>query len=204
MIVTILTLVIYGIWQYVFIVIEDGLTVDGFIMSLIFTIVSWGIIYAIKEIKWRVNNGVDVFANLETDQEKVKSHMLFIMQNNGVEENLKELNEIFRNYPQWDLSKWEVFRAWYKAQIDYMSEFPEIYHMTMTGTGKPYSKEEDPLYDPGAPDWEQFDSPRHYDDDDDDDDFDDFEDGGRNFKKAAEDGFSMGIGLGAAANFVNN
>lgn len=104
-------------------------------------------------LKWRYDNGIDLFATLETDQEKLKEHMLFIMQYHGVEENLKELNDIFRNYPQWHLEKWVVFRAWYKAQIDYMIKRPEIYGMKMKGTGEPYSIDKDPLYDPNAPDW---------------------------------------------------
>ncbi|MDE7472042.1 MAG: hypothetical protein K2M68_00490 [Muribaculaceae bacterium] len=126
---------------------------------------------------------MDLLATLETNPEKVKEHMLFIMQYHGAEENLKELNDIFRNYPQWELEKWEVFRAWYKDLIDHALENPEIYNLAMMG-GAEYSKESDPLYDPDAPDWEQFDRPRYYDDDD-----NDYTDTDNKYRKEAEDGF---------------
>lgn len=154
-------------------------------------------VFAFSEIKRRKENGIDLFATLETDPEKVKDHMLFIMQYHGIEENLKELNDIFRNYPQWELDKWEVFRAWYKAQIDHMVKKPEIYGLTLKG-GLPYSKEEDPLYDPDAPDWEQFDRPRYYYDEkeDDDNDYDD-DDLSDNKKDSPSDWIYRGIGFGA-------
>lgn len=159
------------------------------------------IVLCIYQLKWRYDNGVDLFATLETDESKLKAHMLFIMQYHGIEENLKELNDIFRNYPQWNLSDWVVFRAWYKDQIDYMLKKPEIYGLKMKETGEPYSIDKDPLYDPDAPDWKQFDDrPHYYDDDDYDDDYDT-----RNsLKKSAEDGFSLGIGLGIGSDISSN
>lgn len=96
------------------------------------------IVLCIYQLKWRHDNGVDLFATLETDKRKLKKHMLFIMQYHGIEENLKELNDIFRNYPQWELHKWEVFRAWYKAQIDHMVLHPDIYGLSLNG--EPYKK----------------------------------------------------------------
>lgn len=154
------------------------------------------IVPCIYQIKWRKDNGVDLFATLETDEEKLKEHMLFIMQYHGVEENLKELNEIFRNYPQWHLADWEVFRSWYKAQIDHMMKYPEIYGLTMNGTGEPYSKEKDRLYDPEAPDWEQYDISRCDDDDDDSDDYDDEDSGNDDKKSKVSDALSVGMGIG--------
>ena len=147
-------------------------------------------------------------AKLETDPEKVKEHMLFIMQYHGVEENLKELNDIFRNYPQWELDKWEVFRAWYKDFIDHALEKPEIYNLTMNG-GAEYSKESDPFYDPNAPDWEQFDRPRYYYDEDDEDendeDDDNYEDDdfSDNKKDSASDWIYRGIGFGLANSILS-
>lgn len=159
------------------------------------------IVPCIYQIKWRHDNGVDLFATLETDEEKLKEHMLFIMQYHGVEENLKELSDIFRNYPQWELQKWEVFRAWYKDQIDHMEKFPEIYNLTMKSDGSPYSKDKDPLYDPEAPDWALFDRVRNYEDEEDDDkedNDDDFEDYGNTDKKIdVGSAIAFGIGLGA-------
>lgn len=145
------------------------------------------------QIKWRHDNGVDLFATLETDEEKLKEHMLFIMQYHGIEENLKELNEILRNYPQWHLEDWVVFRSWYKAQIDHMVKYPEIYGLRIKGTGEPYSTDKDPLYDPEAPDWELYDRPRYDDEEDDDND-----DEPPKISSAAKDGLFFGIGFGAA------
>lgn len=167
------------------------------------------LVFAIAEIKRRRENGIDLFAHLETEPCKVKAHMLFIMQyghHEGIVGALNEFNDIFRNYPQWKLSEWAVFRAWYKNEIDHMVEHPDIYNMTMKSDGTPYDKERDSLYDPNAPDWAQFDRPHHYDDcdDDEDDDDDDFDEKSPDFKKAARDGFMMGIGYGIVNNTLNN
>ncbi|MDE6810891.1 MAG: hypothetical protein K2J15_00920, partial [Muribaculaceae bacterium] len=152
---------------------------------------------AVQEYKRRKRLGIDMHAKLESDPEKVKAHMLYIMQYghfHGIKAALEEFNDIFRNYPQWELEKWEVFRAWYKELIDHALEKPEIYILRMKD-GSPYEINKDPLYDPNATDWEQFDRPRHYDDDDDkdDDDYDDFSD---NKKDSLSDWFYRGIGFG--------
>ena len=163
----------------------------------------------VQEIKRRKELGIDIFAKLETDPEKVKAAMLYRMQwggEGGIKETLNQFNENFHNYPQWELHNWEVFRAWYKAQIDHMVQKPEIYGLTLKG-GLPYSKEEDPLYDPNAPDWEQFDRPRYYydEDDEDDDNYDDEDDDNYddddfsdNKKDSASDWIYRGIGFGLA------
>lgn len=177
---------------------EGGTLTEKIVTSIILGLIGGVCVFAFAEIKRRKENGIDLFATLETDPEKVKDHMLFIMQYHGIEENLKELNDIFRNYPQWELDKWEVFRAWYKEQIDYMVKKPDIYGLTMKD-GSPYDKDKDPLYDPNAPDWEQFDRPRYYDEEDDDD----YTDTDNKYRKAVEDGFYTGIGLGATDNFLN-
>ena len=104
----------------------------------------------------------------ETDPEKVKARMLFIMQfgqHEGVKVALNEVNDIFNKYPQWELENWEVFRAWYKSLIDYALEHPDIFTLTSKINGGEYSTEADPLYDPNAPDWEQFDRPLDEDED---------------------------------------
>ena len=61
--------------------------------------------------------------------------------------------------------------------------------------GSTFELNKDQLYDRNATDWEQFDRPRHYDDDDDkdDDDYDDFSD---NKKDSLSDWFYRGIGFG--------
>ena len=161
-------------------------------------------------LRERYKKGIDLFAKLETDPEKVKSHMLFVMQwghHEGIKGAFREFNDIFRNYPDWHLQDWEVFRAWYKDNVDHFMEHPDIYQIAMKD-GSPYSPEKDPLYDPGAPDWEQFDSEHDYDYDDDDYDDDDFDDedeyydeGQRHRRSLAEEaaeGFAFGAGLGVA------
>lgn len=84
-------------------------------MAAFETVITILIIAALRGIVWRVKNGVDIFATLETDPEKVKEKMLFIMQyrhSEGIKGALNEFNDIFRNYPQWEFHKWVVFRAW--------------------------------------------------------------------------------------------
>lgn len=179
-------------------------TIDfGLVFLAIFgSIMTFLLIAAVMGIIWRVKNGVDLFATLETDPEKVKEHMLFIMQyrhSGGIKGALKEFNDIFRNYPQWELEKWVVFRAWYKQIVDHALANPEIYILRMKD-GSDYTKEQDPLYDPDAPDWEQFDRPYCLDDEEDDDDYTDT---GNKYRKAAEEGFYTGLGLGATDNFLN-
>ncbi|MCX4289093.1 MAG: hypothetical protein OSJ46_06275 [Duncaniella sp.] len=175
---------LYGLYLY-FGRIDFGLV----FLAIFGTIITFLIIAAVIGIIWRAKNGVDMLATLETDPEKVKEHMLFIMQfghTEGIKGALNEFNDIFRNYPQWELEKWEVFRAWYKDLIDRALENPEIYNLTMKD-GSEYTKEADPLYDPDALSWEQFDRKRYYDDDDDDDDDDNNDT--PDLKKAAKDGF---------------
>ncbi len=190
-----LMIIIFGVWLLLLHLYTGRMEFGLIILALFGMAITFLIMAAIKGIIWRAENGVDLLATLETDPEKVKEHMLFIMQYHGVEENLKELNDIFRNYPQWELQNWEVFKAWYKDLIDHALENPEIYNLTMKD-GTEYSKETDPLYDPDAPDWEQFDRKRYYNDDDDDND--DYNDDTPDLKKAANDGLMMGIGFGLA------
>lgn len=199
--------IIFAVWLYVCYRIDNNaITSDGLIAVSLFTLSTLGIIIALKTVKWRMDNGVDLFKSLiETCRKEVKSHMLFIMQyghHKGIKGALNEFDDIFRNYPQWHLQDWVIFRAWYKDLIDHALKNPEIYVMTMKD-GTPYDKDKDPLYDPEAPDWEQFDRKRYYDDYDDRDENDDDTGDSPNLKKAAEDGFYTGIGLGATDNFLN-
>lgn len=187
--------VIYAITGYI----DSGLVVIA-LFGVGFTVVA---IYAWKEISWRVHNGVDVFATLETDPETVKNLMLITMRHghaDGIKGAFKEFNEIFRNYPQWRLQDWVVFRSWYKNVIDQAVKFPDVYKLEFKDGTMPYSKEQDPMYDPDAPDWEQF---NPYYDDDDNDDFDDYDNSDGKFRKEAEDGFYTGLGIGAADDMLN-
>lgn len=204
-----LLLVLFGVWLYSLYLYFGEMDFGLVVLAIIGAVATFLMIAAFGGIIWRVNNGVDLLATLETDPEKVKQHMLFIMQYHGAEENLKELNDIFRNYPQWELQKWEVFRAWYKDLIDHALERPKIYNLTMKD-GSEYSKENDPLYDPDAPSWELYDRKRYYEDDDshdeaNDDDYEDYDDNDDtpDLKQAAKDGFMMGIGFGVANIIIN-
>lgn len=181
-----------------------GIVVLGVIFGVLLYLLVVFLFAAIVETIRRKRNGIDLFATLETDPEKVKQNMLFIMQfghAEGIVGAFKEFNKIFRNYPQWQLQDWEVFRAWYKHEIDHMAAMPDIYGMRMKD-GSIYTKESDPLYDPKAPDWSLFDR-KHYDDEDNEDDENDYSDNADVLKKSAEDGFYTGIGLGATDNTLN-
>ena len=70
---------------------------------------------------------------------------------------MKDIKRIFDENKHLKLHRCKIFRAWYKHEIDYMLEHPEIYHLSLAG-GFEYRKEDDPMYDPNAPDWEQYDS----------------------------------------------
>lgn len=197
-----LLVAVFSVWLYIMYHYTGKFDFGVVFMAAFETVITILIIAALRGIVWRVKSGVDLFATLETDPEKVKEKMLFIMQyrhSEGIKGALNEFNDIFRNYPQWEFHKWVVFRAWYKNLIDHAIENPEIYNLTMKD-GSDYNKEQDPLYDPDAPDWEQFDRKRYYSDDNDDDDNDDTP----NLKKAAEDGFLTGVGIGVANNILDN
>lgn len=172
--------------------------VFGIIVGVVLYIFLLLFIGSAAEIIRRKKYGIDMSATLKIDPEEVKSDMLFIMQHGhhkGIKGALDEFNDIFRNYPQWRLQDWDVFRAWYKNLIDHAIENLDIYILDMKD-GSPYSKEADHLYDPNAPDWEQFDRKRYYDDDD-------YRDDRSSIREAAEEGFYTGLGLGATDNPLN-
>ncbi|MDE6468783.1 MAG: hypothetical protein K2L28_07805 [Muribaculaceae bacterium] len=131
------------------------------------------LVLAVDSIIWRLQNDLDLTDSFETDIEKVKARLLSIMENlpEGGEGAIKSLNTAFRIYPEWKLQKWDTFRAWYKAIIDFMTSQPHLYRLTIPG-GMPYRKELDPLYDPEAPDWELFDNSDSLGENDDDFDID--------------------------------
>ncbi len=137
---------------------------------------------------------------------ELQERMLFKMQYmQGIEYTIVELNKIFTANPRLRLTRWIVFRSWYKCQIDHMLEKPDIYHLTVGG--EPYNKDDDPLYSPSAPDWSLYDRDHYYDDDDDyeyrvdDDDFDDL-----NIKERSSDdeALALGIGIGVASGLTGD
>lgn len=158
----------------------------GFICLLIYL--------TILDTKRRRKLGIPLSASLESDPEVVKANMLFVMQfgnGGGIVGQLKEFNETFRCYPEWELEKWEVFQAWYKHQFDHMCQYPEIYGLRFKD-GSPYDKEKDPLYNPDAPDWEQFDKIDYSEEED-----DPYANSRKSLGEDAADGLAMGVGLGA-------
>jgi len=125
-------------------------------------------------------------------REDLQETMLFKMQYmQGLEHCISELNEIFKANRELKLTRWIVFRAWYKAQIDHMLQHPDIYHLSVDGN--PYDKDEDPLYDPAAPDWSIYEREHNYRDDVDNDD-DDY--GNTNKRSNASDALAVGMGFG--------
>ena len=198
-----LMVVIYASWVCFLYWYTGRMEFGHFIFAVFGLIVTLLMIAAIMEIIRRVKNGVDLFATLESDPEKVKEHMLFVMQYghfHGIKGALNEFNDIFRNYPELRLHEWEVFKAWYKNFIDHALEYPSIYIMKMVD-GSEYSINKDPLYDPMAPSWEQFDLKNKYDDRYyKDEDLPE----SRSLRKDAEEGFYFGAGFGAGDSLFNN
>ncbi len=151
-----------------------------------------------------------VLRNLVTERQKKRKElqetMLVKMQYmQGFEHTVTELNKIFTANRKLKLTRWIVFRSWYKEQIDHMLQHPDIYHLTVDGA--PYSKEEDPLYDPTAPDWSIYDRQHYYSDEDDEeyDDEDDYDSyGDTRRRNKTTDGIAFGIGLGAWLNIGDN
>lgn len=185
------------IWIVIFRCVFNDDVVSEIFLGIFCGIASSLCVPAYWEIQRRRDNGIDLFATLETDEEKLKAHMLFVMQwgnGGGIKGQFKELKDIFRNYPQWHLTDWEVFRAWYKDKIDFMCEHPDVFVMTMKD-GSPYEKEKDALYDPAAPDWAQFDRERYDDEDDNDDDYIDWHPQYDDKDKRYKDAISIGMGF---------
>lgn len=188
-------------------VLLPGSIFERLLMSIFCGAIIGLMVFPLSEIKRRKENNIDLFATLETDPEKVKARMLVVMQfghEHGMAGALKEFSDIFRNYPQWELQNWEVFRSWYKNKIDYMLKYPDIYRLTMKSDGSPYAIENDPLYDPKAPDWEQYDNYHTHDledeDEDDDDDFDYY--GEKCSNNHLADAFSVGVGIGLVSGLI--
>lgn len=178
---------------------------DIFGCGIIFSFINFlGIVFMLalyKEYRRRKDNGIPLTAVLETDHKGVKARMMVVMKHgheHGIQGALDEFNEIFRNYPDWRLQDWDAFRSWYKYTIDHALANPDT-HTLSTADGSPYSTETDGMYDPEARDWAEFD-PHIYDDIDFDyigEDYELYKERQRpNLKKAAKDGFLMGVGLG--------
>ncbi len=72
--------------------------------------------------------------------------------------------ELFDEYPEYDLELYPPFKSWYKTFVD---EWHKEGCIKLKNGGK-YHPENDPLYDPNAPDWfDTYHIFRDYDDDDD-------------------------------------
>lgn len=135
---------------------------------------------------------------LQGKRKEKEEQMLVWFQFRSFSDTMKEIEPLFRQNKHLKLHRSKIFRAWYKHQIDYMTEHPDIYRLSMNN-GSPYDKDSDPYYDNNAPDWKQFDR-RNYRDND---DYHDYTDSGPNIRKAAEEGFYTGVGLGAISTILN-
>lgn len=90
-------LVVFGAWLFGLYLLAGKIDFEVIGISIFGTTLS---ILLIASIIWRVKNGVNLCANLESDPEKVKQNMLFIMQfghAEGIVGAFKEFNKIFRN-----------------------------------------------------------------------------------------------------------
>lgn len=199
--------VIVAIWMYVYVKGEGEVTADVIFKVLVGSALTFIILYGFylaffdrsykrkrAQVEW-----------IKKERHKKQQQMLVWMQFNSVSEALVKIKRLFKENKELKLHRYIPFRVWYKHNIDYMLEKPEIYHMTLKGA--PYSKEEDPMYYHDAPDWDQFDRVRTYDYDDDDyfdDGFDEHGTTGRRLKDAAEEGLYMGIGFGAAHDTIDD
>lgn len=136
---------------------------------------------------------------IEYISEKEKGKMLIKMQwdnLDGVYRVLEYVLPTINKYPECNFQDWDAFKAWYKETVDNHSSLVELYYRTHVDADFVYCKENDPLYDPDAPDWEQFDRD-HSHDFDPTLDYTDYSLGYNKKRRAAEDGFFTGIGLGA-------
>lgn len=144
---------------------------------------------------------------LQGKRKEKEEQMLFWMQYRSFPDAMRAIEQLFRQNKHLKLHRYRAFRAWYKYHKDWEKNNPEFYAKLLANGMTPH--EEDPYYDPNAPDWAQFDRPHYYDncdddddydDDYDDDDYDDYDDDSRSsrLRKAAEDGLMMGVGLGVA------
>lgn len=140
----------------------------------------------------------ETVAYIQKKRKEKEMEMLLKMQYSPFPNAMQEIEQIFRQNKHLKLHRSKIFRAWYKHYKLREKEDPELYQKLLDAGMTPH--ELDPYFDPNAPDWEQFDTRPRYDDDNNDDVYDDDT---PNLYKVAEDGFFMGIGLGAADNFIN-
>lgn len=154
---------------------------------------------------------------LQGKRKAKEEQMLFWMQYCSFPDAMRDIEQLFRQNKHLKLHRYKAFRAWYKYHKDWEKKDLEFYAKLLANGMTTH--EEDPYYDPNAPDWAQFDRPHYYDDDDADEDYDDydgddedyddydeddFDEKSPDFKKAARDGFMMGIGYGIVNNTLSN
>lgn len=141
-----------------------------FEMVILGSIIVFMFFLLIKEFRRRWELGIPLWASLNKTKEQVQRHLLFLFQHGhykGIHALIDELNYTCRCYPEYELTEWIVFKSWYKDLVDHALSHPDIYTLKAKG-GEPYYKEDDPLYDPNAPDWYENYAPKRYDDDEDD------------------------------------
>lgn len=155
-----LVIILFGAWLY-FLYLYTGHFEFGLVfLAFLGVICSILIIGAVKSIIWRVENGVDLFATLETDPEKLKLKLYMKMLQCQIErfpEVFNDITEETRNYPKWDILGSKMFQSWYKYNVDYMLQHPMNYDLSWLADGNPYIKEKDLYYNFHALPWEETD-----------------------------------------------
>lgn len=134
---------------------------------------------------------------IQRSRKEKEMEMLFIMQHLPFPDAMRDIEKTFQLNSHLKLHRSKIFRAWYKHHKLWEKKDPCFYQKLLDAGMTPH--ELDPYFDPNAPDWEQFDIRHCYDDDEEDY----YDDDPPNFRKAAEDGFYTGLGLGATDNFLN-
>lgn len=102
---------------------------------------------------------------------------------------LRDIEEMFRKYPHLKLHRYKPFRAWYKYIKRDEVEDPEFYAKLLAAGMTPH--EQDPYYDPNAPDWELYADRHEYPDGD-----EKYAPGPSRLGKAAAEGLFTGLGIG--------
>ena len=156
---TLLT-VIFGVWLYSLYLYFDNIDFGLVLLAIIGTISTFLIIGALIGVIWRVQNGVELLATLETNPETLKLKLYLKMLPCRIDRFPNVLNEITdeaQNYPQWDILGSKMFKSWYKENVDFMLKYPMNYDLSWLSGGQPYIKEKDPYYDINAQPWDETD-----------------------------------------------
>ena len=104
---------------------------------------------------------------------EVRRELLWKMKHWQGQEELDDIFRFYNDHTDYDLKNYPPFKSWYKTHVD---DWLKDGCIRLKGGGE-YKPEEDPLYDPDAPDWyDTYDIRYIYDDEEEDDDDEDNDD----------------------------